>query len=85
MKNKKKNKNNKQIHENFVTNHINLAREGHLIFCYGDCERKYQEAMDSLRESRTGDVMKDIWLDAYNTQSKRISTKSTKPNEPNKR
>ncbi|XP_055304236.1 uncharacterized protein LOC129569424 isoform X2 [Sitodiplosis mosellana] len=28
-------------------------REGHLIFCYGDCERKYEEAMDSLRESRT--------------------------------
>ncbi|XP_031628034.1 uncharacterized protein LOC116343880 isoform X2 [Contarinia nasturtii] len=28
-------------------------REGHLIYCYGDCERKYQEAMDAMREART--------------------------------
>lgn len=62
-----------------------LARDGHLIFCYGDCERKYQEAMDALREARTGDVMKDIWLDVYNTQTNQISTKSTKLNERNKR
>lgn len=63
----------------------NVARDGHLIYCYGDCERKYQEALESLREERTGDVMKDIWLDVYNTQSHTNSTKSTKLNGQSKR
>lgn len=74
------------IYMKTIKRKIHVARDGHLIYCYGDCERKYQEALDSLRESRTGDVMKDIWLDVYNTQSHKISTKkSTKLNERSKR
>lgn len=72
-----------KIHAKTVSKQI--ARDGHLIYCYGDCDRKYQEALDALREARTGDVMKDIWLDVYNTQSHKIATKSTKPIERNKR
>lgn len=65
----------------------NLAREGHLIYCYGDCERKYQEALDSLREAHTGDVLKDMWLDVSNTRLQRIHTtkSTTKPNEQRQR
>lgn len=64
---------------------LNLAREGHLIYCYGDCERKYQEALDTLREAHTGDVLKDMWLDVSNTRLQKIHTNSTKPNERRKR
>lgn len=47
------------------------ARDGHLIFCYGDCNRKFEEALAASREARTGDKMKDIWLDIYNKQFKK--------------
>lgn len=49
---------------------VNVARDGHLIFCYGDCNRKYDEALAASREARTGDVMKNMWLDIYNKQYK---------------
>lgn len=52
-----------------------IARDGHLIYCYGDCERKYDEEMASLRENRTGDMMKNIWMDVYNKQLKKNPTK----------
>lgn len=42
-----------------------IARNGHLIYCYGDCDRKYEEALATWRESHTGDVMKLIWMDAH--------------------
>lgn len=44
------------------------ARDGYLIYCYGDCNRKYEEALAALRSARTGDAMKNIWLDVYNKQ-----------------
>lgn len=53
-----------------------LARDGHLIYCYGDCERKYEEAMAVMRDNRTGDVMKNIWMDVYNKQLNKNSTKT---------
>lgn len=55
--------------------HPILARDGHLIYCYGDCERKYDEALSALRESHTGDVMKNMWLDAHNKQINVLSSK----------
>lgn len=58
-----------------INNSLKLARDGHLIYCYGDCERKYEEAMAALRENRTGDVMKNIWMDVYNKQMKKNPTK----------
>lgn len=53
------------------------ARDGHLIYCYGDCERKYQETLAAMRENHTGDVMKNIWLDDYNKQSKNVPNETS--------
>lgn len=30
---------------------IYKARDGHLIFCYGDCNRKFEEALSASRQS----------------------------------
>lgn len=49
-----------------------VARDGHFIYCYGDCERKYEEALATWRESHTGDVMKHIWMDVYNNQASQL-------------
>lgn len=46
------------------------ARDGYFIFCYGDCNRKYEEAL-AARSANTGDsLMKKFWLELYNRQYK---------------
>ncbi|KAM8720581.1 hypothetical protein ACLKA7_006596 [Drosophila subpalustris] len=44
-------------------------RDGYIIYCYGDCNRKFEEAL--LAQKKTGDgdnLMKAIWLDMYTDQ-----------------
>lgn len=46
-----------------------LARDGYIIYCYGDCNRKFEEALQAQRKTGDGDdLMKAIWLDIYNEQ-----------------
>nr|XP_043068923.1 uncharacterized protein LOC108131847 isoform X5 [Drosophila bipectinata] len=44
-------------------------RDGYIIYCYGDCNRKYEEALIAQRKTGDGDhLMKAIWLDMYTEQ-----------------
>lgn len=44
-----------------------LARDGYIIYCYGDCNRKFEEALLAQKQTGDGDdLMKAIWLDIYN-------------------
>lgn len=63
---------------------IRLARDGYLIYCYGDCNRRYEEALAAARAAQkvsqahigrkkspspSGDDMaKMIWLQMYNNK-----------------
>lgn len=51
------------------------ARDGYFIFCYGDCNRKFEEALSASRsadDDDTGDniLMKKFWLEIYNRHYK---------------
>lgn len=49
--------------------HVVVARDGYIIYCYGDCNRKFEEALQAQRKTGDGDdLMKAIWLDIYNEQ-----------------
>ncbi|KAI8036225.1 hypothetical protein M5D96_011085 [Drosophila gunungcola] len=44
-------------------------RDGYIIYCYGDCNRKFEEALMAQRKTGDGDnLMKAIWLDMYTDQ-----------------
>ncbi|XP_070144209.1 uncharacterized protein [Drosophila kikkawai] len=44
-------------------------RDGYIIYCYGDCNRKFEEALMAQRKTGDGDnLMKAIWLDMYTEQ-----------------
>lgn len=46
-----------------------LARDGYIIYCYGDCNRKFEEALRAQQKTGDGDnLMKAIWLDMYTDQ-----------------
>lgn len=50
-------------------NFVCSARDGYIIYCYGDCNRKFEEALLAQRKTGDGDdLMKAIWLDMYNEQ-----------------
>lgn len=45
------------------------ARDGYIIYCYGDCNRKFEEALRAQQKTGDGDnLMKAIWLDMYTDQ-----------------
>lgn len=65
-----KNKTKKKTKPNHTFTLTKPARDGYFIFCYGDCNRKYEEAL-AARSANTGDsLMKKFWLELYNRQYK---------------
>lgn len=53
-----------------------IARDGYFIYCYGDCNRKYEQALAASRSAGDEDaessgenvLMKQFWLELYNRQ-----------------
>lgn len=43
-----------------------IARDGYIIYCYGDCNKKFEDALIAQKQTGDGDdLMKAIWLDIY--------------------
>uniref|UniRef100_T1G9Y1 Uncharacterized protein n=1 Tax=Megaselia scalaris TaxID=36166 RepID=T1G9Y1_MEGSC len=41
-------------------------RDGYIIYCYGDCNKKFEDALIAQKQTGDGDdLMKAIWLDIY--------------------
>lgn len=64
----------------YISNLTTLARDGYIIYCYGDCNRKYEEAILAQKKSGDRDVlMEAIWLEVYKKEYKRKEKKLTTP------
>lgn len=65
--------------DGFLTPHPNTARDGYIIYCYGDCNRKFEEALLAQQQTGDGDeIMKAIWLEIYHEQLTTSATASTR-------
>lgn len=42
-----------------------IARDGHLIYCFGDCNRRFEKVESSNSGSGDG-LVKEMWLEIYN-------------------
>lgn len=58
-----------------------IAKQGQMIFYSGDSNRKFDEMISESRQQKTGEMMKNIWLDFYNENIEKLAIKQKPKNQ----